>query len=175
MALWKAFGIIQSTVAILNCNMTKPSFCLLTLYTWWQSLEKTPLCCIFSYMYHSCKQFSRILRLLQNSSFQSVSVRLKCWDSLTMNPQRLGEEIIKDNVLHYVFRKLSVDAITAEENFRSHSLKGVGINVNLPTLGLAIHPSRLPMAWEAPFLLTRNVFIQSQCLWSQGVWTTYIG
>ena len=81
-----------------------------------------------------------------------------------MNPQRLGEEIIKDNVLHYVFRKLSVDAITAEENFRSHSLKGVGINVNLPTLGLAIHPSRLPMAWEAPFLLTRNVFIQSKCL-----------
>lgn len=32
--LWKAFSIIQSTVAILNCNMTNSSLCLLILCTW---------------------------------------------------------------------------------------------------------------------------------------------
>lgn len=58
-----------------------------------------------------------------------------------MNPQRLGEEIIKDNVLHHVFRKLSVNAITVEGNSRSYSLKGTGVNMNIPALGLALgHP-----------------------------------
>lgn len=127
--LWKAVSIIQSTTAILNCNMTNPSLYLLILHAWWQSLEKTP----FAAFSHSCtfsvKQFLWILRLLWNSSFQSVPVRVKCWDSLTMNPKRPGEEIIKENVLHHVFRKLSVDAITVEENSRSYSLKVAGINV----------------------------------------------
>lgn len=50
-----------------------------------------------------------------------------------MNPKRPGEEIIKDNILHHVFRKLNVDAITAEENSRSYSLKGAGVNVKFYT------------------------------------------
>lgn len=43
-----------------------------------------------------------------------------------MNPERLGEEVIKGNALHPVLRELRADATLAEEDSRTYPLKGEG-------------------------------------------------
>lgn len=58
-----------------------------------------------------------------------------------MNPERLGEEVMKGNALHPVLRELRADATLAEEDSRTYPLKGEVLN-----LGLGVHPSRLLMA-----------------------------
>lgn len=44
---------------------------------------------------------------------------MRCRDSLTKNPERLGEEVI--NALHPILRQLNVDATLAEEDSRTYS------------------------------------------------------
>lgn len=124
MALWKVFGIIQRIIAIFNYNMTNLSLCLVIVYMVTVTRENTPLLHLLTHVHFPVKQFSWILRLLCNFSFQSVSVRMRCRDSLTKNPERLGEEVI--NALHPILRQLNVDATLAEEDSRTYSWKGEG-------------------------------------------------
>lgn len=113
--------------------------------------ENTPLLHLLIHVHFPVMQFSWVRRLLCNFSFQSVSVRMRGRDSLTMNPERLGEEVMKGNALHPVLRELRADATLAEEDSRTYPLKGEVLN-----LGLGVHPSRLLMAWEAYLFSQRH-------------------
>lgn len=61
-----------------------------------------------------------------------------------MNSKRLGEGIIKDNVLHHELGPLSVDATTAEENAKL-TLPKEGAKCGVLKLDPAVYPSRLSM------------------------------
>lgn len=86
-----------------------------------------------------------------------------------MNPKRPGEEIIKDNVLHHVFRKLSADAITAEENSTSYSLKVAEVNVKSYTwIYLYIHPDCQwpggPVSLNMEYYHSESMFLITMCV-----------
>lgn len=84
---------------------------------------------------------------------------MRCRDSLTMNPERLGEEVIKGNALHPVLRELRADATLAEEDSRTYPLKGEGSRWSSKPgsrCNLGVHPSRLLMAWEAYLFSQRH-------------------